>query len=620
MLKRFSIFIIAYTLGMLLHAQKPADFSERSDINMAMAPFLHGVASGDPLHDRVILWTRLTLKTAENQAEVHWEIARDTAFTQVVNQGRTFTGPDMDYTVKTDATGLEPDQWYYYRFRYRGSYSCTGRTRTFPLAGNDRMRAAVLSCQDYQHGFYNALQHLAGRNDFDVVFHLGDYIYEYAANSAIGREHEPMTEMIQLNDYRIRHSQYRLDKDLRMLHQQYPFICVWDDHETANDSWREGAQNHNSATEGSFMERKRNSTQAYAEWMPIRLPQANDNQHIYRSFRWGSLAEFYFLDTRLIDRDKQAGGPFLAVADPVLNDSSRVMLGQTQMQWLQQQMLASRAQWQVLAQQVMIAPLLFRLFNTWRVINPDQWDGYPAERERLLKFVHDNNIGNLVVLTGDIHTSWANNIPYKELRNPDGTEAYIGVEFVGTSVTSASGLNLPGVISEVRFMNPHIRYADLEHHGYFILDISPEKTQADWYFVNHVDRRKYKTYHAAGFATLSGQPLLKEMPETHASRINPALPPAEPAEKAAEKGLWLLSAAPEKESGIPVVQYYTSQAGIFDMQAFDQAGNIVCQTAVAAHKGLNYCHFKGFSNTQAIRKISCTSRKHGQEAVLLLSE
>lgn len=618
MFRKISIVIVILISCGFLYAQKPSDFAERTDINMAMAPFLHGVASGDPLQDRVILWTRLTLPAALPAAEVHWEIASDTSFRNVVNQGSVRTGPEKDYTVKADATGLQPDQWYYYRFRYNNAYSCTGRTRTFPEEGLKRIRAAVLSCQDYQNGFYNALQHLAQRNDFDVVFHLGDYIYEYAANSAVGREHEPMTEMIQLSDYRIRHSQYRLDRDLRNLHQQYPFICVWDDHETANDSWREGAHNHDPKTEGDFADRKRNSTQAYAEWMPIRLPESDNNLHIYRSFRWGQLAEFYFLDTRLIDRDEQAGGLFLSVSDSTLNDSSRVMLGRTQMQWLQQQMSQSKAQWQVLAQQVMMAPLLFRLFNTWRVINPDQWDGYPAERERLLKFIHDRKIQNLVVLTGDIHTSWANNIPYKEHRSADGSEAPIGVEFVGTSVTSASGLNLPGVISEVRFMNPHIQFADLEHHGYFILDIEAARTHADWYFVNKIDRRKYKAYHARGFETYNGESRLREAPEAKATEQNPALPPSEPAEKGPENGLWLLSTAKEKETGMPVIQYYTSKPGIFDFYACNAQGDPLYQTAVAAHKGLNYCHFKDMKSPGTLDKVRCVNRKSKQEASILV--
>lgn len=314
MYKFIGILITILSLPGFTSAQKAADFGRRSNINMAMAPFLHGVASGDPLQDRVILWTRVTLASARPSVEVYWEIARDTAFREIVNSGTLTTGPGQDYTVKADAGGLQPDHWYYYRFRCDSAWSCTGRTRTFPEHGMKKIRAAVLSCQDYQNGYYNALDHLAGRNDIDVVFHLGDYIYEYAANSSLGREHEPMTEMIRLNDYRIRHSQYRLDKDLRTLHSQYPFICVWDDHETANDSWREGAQNHNSLTEGKFGDRKKSSTQAYAEWLPIRLPESGNNERIYRNFRWGDLAEFYFLDTRLIDRDEQAGGPFFRSA------------------------------------------------------------------------------------------------------------------------------------------------------------------------------------------------------------------------------------------------------------------------------------------------------------------
>lgn len=295
------------------------------------------------------------------------------------------------------------------------------------------------------------------------------------------------------------------------------------------------------------------------------------------------------------------------------------MMGHAQMQWLQESMQASRAEWQVLAQQVMMAPLLFNLFGSWKVINPDQWDGYPAERKRLLSYIRNNNIQNLVVLTGDIHTSWASNIPFEPVVPPPAEElsSYLGVEFVGTSVTSASGLNLPGLISEVRYMNPHIQFADLEHHGYYILDITPERAQADWYFVNRIDRRKYRAWCARSFMTRAGSNRLEPASEPVAGEIRPALPPREPVSKNPGNGLWILSTSTEKESSVPVIQYYTSDAGIFDFYAYDPKGQRIYQTAVAAHKGLNYCHFRDIPPGQSVARIQCIRRKSRQEASIL---
>lgn len=354
---------LAVFMGYAQAQTDPGDYSTRSSMHPGLAPFYHGVASGDPLSDRVILWTRITLDAPVDPVTVSWVIATDTNLVNVVNSGTATTGVAKDYTVKVDATGLQPDTWYYYAFTHNNKRSLIGRTRTLPTGNNvDSLRIGVVSCQDYENGFYNAYNHLAKRNDIDAIFHLGDFIYEYGAGSSIGRDHEPATEIISLSDYRIRHSQYKLDDDLRAAMQQYPFICIWDDHETANDAYKDGADNHTEGVEGAYVDRKAHSTQAYSEWMPIRMPDPSNNVKIYRRFVWGDLMETHFLESRLLARDEQISGTgTVSVNDPAVNDTNRRLLGVEQMDWLKNGLSNSAARWQIIAQQVMMAPLLINV-------------------------------------------------------------------------------------------------------------------------------------------------------------------------------------------------------------------------------------------------------------------
>lgn len=273
--------------------------------------FSHGVASGDPLQTRVILWTRAYPSGGEaRKVKVAWQIARDEAFRHVVSHGETETGPKADYTVKVDAGGLEPATSYYYRFECEGIQSTTGRTRTLPAVDADQVSLAVVSCSNYPQGFFHVYREIAGR-DFAAVLHLGDYIYEYPEGvysnddmtSEHGRNVEPKGEVIALEDYRRRYALYRSDPDLQAVHAAHPFICVWDDHEIANDTWRTGAQNHNDG-EGDFNDRKIAALRAYHEWLPIRDNMEGDQNKIYRSFELGELATLVMMDTRLVGRDE----------------------------------------------------------------------------------------------------------------------------------------------------------------------------------------------------------------------------------------------------------------------------------------------------------------------------
>ena len=423
-------------LSLLFFSVYSQNLNPRKSLDPILYPFYHGVASGDPLSNAVILWTRFTDDTLSiDSVEINWRIATDTSMVNVINSGNGFAHVENDWTFKVDASGLSPDTWYYYDFEALNYHSIRGRTKTAPIGDNDSARFAVVSCSNYEHGYFNAYRYLRDRNDFDAVIHLGDYIYEYAAGGysagIVDRDNEPINEIITLEDYRVRYSHYRLDDDLRDLHQQYPFINVWDDHESANDSYVDGAQNHSPSTEGPWIERKSNATQAYHEWLPIRSPMPGDLQ-IYREINYGDLMSLYMLDTRLEGRSEQGG---------TSSDPNRTLLGQNQFSWLTNELKTSNTKWNILGQQVMIAPL--EVFGA--TLNDDQWDGYDYERTRLYDSITLNGIDNIIVLTGDIHTSWVNDIP---LSNYDASNCTgsVGVEYVVTSVTSP-GLGFLGTVA-----------------------------------------------------------------------------------------------------------------------------------------------------------------------------
>ena len=485
----------------------------RSMPDSTLAPFYHGVASGDPLSDRVIIWTRLTLPTPDSIAVLSWRIATDTLLQDIVGSGTVTTGIDRDFTVKVDVTGLQPGAWYYYQFEYQGAKSLTGRTRTLPVGSVERIRLAVMSCSDYQNGYYHAYRDMAQRNELDLAIHLGDYIYEYAAASTLlDRLHEPPVEIITIADYRLRHSLYKLDPDLRALHQQLPVIAVWDDHETANNAWTNGAQNHQSATEGDWQTRKKAGKQVYMEWMPIRENAVAPDQ-IYRSFNFGDLLSLYMLDTRLEGRNEQ-----LMANDPQINNADRTLVSEEQFAWLTDGIRADSARWVVLGQQVMMAPLL--AFGV--ILNTDQWDGYPAQRKRLYDFLVDEDVDNAVVLTGDIHTSWANDLPLAGYVPATG-DSSVAVEFVTTSVTSTN-LSAPVSPAFIQGLNPHVKFVDLQGHGYFVLDLTVERAQAEYVFVSDIKSPDFTSEVGPVWATQHGSRRLSP----GAVSVPPVYPPLAP--------------------------------------------------------------------------------------------
>ena len=464
-------FLLVFSFSLLSITAQIND-AARVTLTLAFKPFYHGVASGDPLSDKVILWTRCTPDTGINGSlDVYWQIATDTNFANVVNYGYTNALPDNDYTVKLDACGLQPNTWYYYMFQHNGRNSITGRTRTAPLetSDNDSARLAVVSCSDFKNGYFNVYQNIADRNDVDAVVHLGDYIYEYDNSGGNnGRTVEPANEIITQSDYRLRHSNQKLDNQLKRCHQLYPFICVWDDHETANNSWRDGAENHQ-PNEGAWDVRKWNGVNAYYEWIPIRRPDLADSFRIFRNFKWGKLANLVMLDSRLYDRDEQDGSK--------RNDSTHHLLGPVQQNWMLQQLSDTSAQWKIIGNQVMFAPL--NVFGA--PVNNDQWDGYAFQRSKIQNHILNNNINDVVIITGDIHTSWANDVPGTSYNGNTGAGS-VCVEFVGSSVTSANS-PLPIGVALIKSLNPHMKYINLDDFGYYTLDLKKNRSQADYRYL-----------------------------------------------------------------------------------------------------------------------------------------
>ena len=443
------------------------EFSQRSAVDLALYPFVHGVASGDPLHDRVIIWTRLTSEDSGSLA-VNWRVATDTGLVNVVQSGTAWARPERDRTIKVDVDSLQPNHWYYYEFEYQGRKSLIGRTRTAPLGPVDSIRVAVLSCTCYQCGFFNPYAIIADRNDLDLVIHVGDYFYEYPAEGygytlGLDRLEQPANELISLADYRIRHSWYKLDPDSRKIHQNYPFIIIFDDHEFSNDAWKGGAQHHDEATEGTWAKRLKAGYRAWMEWQPVREPADADDYLAYKELPFGDLLDFVVVDTR-IHRDQQ---DLTKIDDP-----TRTMLGPVQYNWLVEKLTQSSARWKVLVNQTMMAPLETFGGNVWSF---EQWDGYRAERQRLLDTVVHGGVDNFVVLTGDIHSAWVYN-----LRHNMGSA---GVEFVVTSSTALSRGISTWSPSVLYALNPHIKYMDLNRRGYMVVDFNRERTQCDQIYV-----------------------------------------------------------------------------------------------------------------------------------------
>lgn len=562
--------------------------------------FKHGVASGDPRADRVIIWTRVTPE-GTGAVPVRWVVARDRDLRDVVQTGELQTNADRDYTVKVDVQGLRPNQTLHYGFLCGNARSPVGRTRTLPRAGVSEVKLGVVSCSNYPFGFFNAYEALTKQEGIDAVLHLGDYLYEYGLNGyggdvalKLGRVPRPEVEIVTLGDYRLRHAQYKGEPELQAAHAMAPWIVVWDDHEVCNDSWQGGAQNHNPENnEGEWNARRAAALQAYYEWMPIRDPEPGKPfEAINRSFQWGDLLTVIMLETRLLARVEpldyakdlgpammawdftdaanpkpmapgaartaatrdlpvfiENGRPIMSGArvraiDPrnppagvsimpdvegfrrgKLADPSRALLGQAQESWLKTQLEESRAAgctWQVLGNQTVMArvtapdfsglpadlvakletlqPGIGRFLQLTKLkvpFNLDGWDGYPAQRNRLYQMLSAAD-ANPIVVTGDSHTAWAN-----ELMSEDG-RTRVAVEFAATSITSpGTGDFVKDIGADVgaAFVatNPEVKWHDPDHRGFTVLTLKRNEAVADFFTVSTVLSKEYTTAKVASF-------------------------------------------------------------------------------------------------------------------------
>ncbi|GGW32301.1 alkaline phosphatase D family protein [Streptomyces xantholiticus] len=515
----------AVAVPVLAAAASPATAAEQAPA------FLHGTASGDPLPDGVLLWTRVTPSPDAlpgsglgAETEVAWEVAEDKDFARIVARGTTTSKTASDHTVKVDVRGLRPGTSYWYRFTAGATVSPAGRTRTAPAAdaATPGVRFGVVSCANWEAGWFSAYRHLAARSDLDAVLHLGDYIYEYATGGypekeyAV-RQHEPGHEIVTLADYRLRHATYKTDPDLQALHAAHPLIAIWDDHEFANDAWTGGAENHTPGAEGEWAARVAAAKQAYFEWMPVR---ASTEGTVYRRLRFGKLADLHLLDLRSF-RSQQT-----RIGNGDVDDPDRTLTGRAQLDWLKAGLAASDASWQLVGTSVMVSPVAFGslpahllepiaeltgLPKEGLAVNVDQWDGYTDDRRELLAHLTQRGIENTVFLTGDIHMAWANDVPVRAATYPLSPSA--ATEFVVTSVSSDNLDDLlhvaPGTVSlvasaAVRAANRHVKWVDMDAHGYGVLDVTAERSQMDYYTISDRTKQDASSSWSRSYRTLSG--------------------------------------------------------------------------------------------------------------------
>ncbi|HCE4640053.1 TPA: alkaline phosphatase D family protein [Vibrio parahaemolyticus] len=515
-----------------------------SDDNESVAvSFEHGVASGDPTQTQVIIWTRVT--TAASYVDVSWQVASDMEFSNVVQSGVFTTDTGRDFTVKVDVQNLNANSQYYYRFMVGEMMSEVGKTQTLPEDGVEKASMAVVSCANYPAGYFHVYREILNQHEqspFDVVLHLGDYIYEYGAGgyasedaAALGREPSKGTECITLDDYRKRYAQYRQDADLQALHAKLPMIAVWDDHELANDTWKNGAENHQD-DEGSFIDRRAAAAAAWTEWLPVR-ENTFSNMLIYRQFSFGNLVNLMMLDTRLVGRDKpldyfSLNAPTMEAIGGLVAQSrsaDRELLGTEQLAWLMNEFNTHDAKWNVLGQQVLMSRMelpssvmtaMFQLFTSTEEkkteallavntaitgyladpsadpislpYNLDAWDGYYVEREKVYQLAKASS-GNFVCLAGDTHNAWASEL--KDVSNNP-----IGVEFATSSVSSP-GLEEylaldPVAIAQMEYTLPHLvselQWADIKQRGFMRVTFTADAAQSTWYLVSTIKDKKYQ--------------------------------------------------------------------------------------------------------------------------------
>ncbi|KAH7128310.1 phosphodiesterase/alkaline phosphatase D precursor [Dendryphion nanum] len=521
--------------------------------------FTHGVASGDPHPDSVILWTRVS-PTSDNDISnvtvsgyaklfdhdneqyvavskapicVEYKVALDQNLTNVADFGKVYTSSDVDYTIKVEARKLKPYTTYFYQFNVCNSNttSLLGRTKTTPNEDDDlaKVAIAVYSCSNYPFGFFNAYGNTVRKDSVDYVVHLGDYIYEYGNGeygwgNSLGRIPLPDREIITLYDYRKRIATYRTDLDLVASHQQFPWIPVWDDHEVADNTWRDGMAHLNN-TEDSFDheggiavdQRKMHAVRAYFEWMPIRQVDMDDNLRIWRSFSIGKLVDLIMLDTRNYDRSITDLYWNTDYVHSISNDAGRSLMGSRQENWFYRQLQRSAnrgATWRIIGSQVIFSRInQSAALGNENPLNYDAWDGYQSNKNRTLSLLYENNIGNNIFLAGDSHASWVSDLTWLDGRpyNKSTGEGAIGVEFAGSAVTSPCpyGANISLATANnystwLQNANDELQWQDLYYRGYYELHLGRDEMEARYFGLPTIKERIGWEISLANFTVKTG--------------------------------------------------------------------------------------------------------------------
>lgn len=471
-------------------------------------PFTLGVASGDPEPDGVVIWTRLDsnplsgASSITGPVRVRWEVSEDEGFSKVAQSGTALATPQLGHSVHVELQGLLPHRWYYYRFHVGSESSVVGRTRTAPAydVSPDMMKFAFTSCQHYETGFFNGYPHMQ-KEDLDLVIHLGDYIYEYAGKEGKARKHIGK-EIESLQEYRVRYSQYRLDKDLQETHRLFPWVVTWDDHEFDNN-YADLVSEEEGISPEAFLTRRMNAYQAYYEFMPLRrrsFPQGPDMK-LYRGCQYGRLANFHVLDTRQYRTD-QPNGDHQKPMEGKVFDQKATMLGKQQEQWLMKNLVQSPSTWNVITQQVMMAALN-RGEGEEKRYSMDQWTGYEVSRRRLLRFFHERGIPNPVVLTGDIHVNWVNNL---QLDFEDPNSPLVGTEFVGTAMSSGgNGGNVIPEFERAAAQNDFVQWYN-SNRGYVSCEITPDLWKTHFRATPFVDKHGAPIETKATYVVENGKP------------------------------------------------------------------------------------------------------------------
>lgn len=497
--------------GLILAGQRPTRVLAQT--RFSSYPFTLGIASGDPLPDGIVLWTRLAPDPLNGggmppgDVPVTCTVATDEALQNVVLRESTFARATFGHSVHCEISGLEPGRDYWYRFEAGGEESPVGRTRTAPAPGTplSQLRFAFASCQDYENGFFTAYENMANE-DLDLVVHLGDYIYEEGAETETVRQHNG-PEIITLDDYRNRYALYRLDPNLQAVHAAFPWTFTWDDHEVDNNYSNFAPEDEQSARD--FALRRAAAYQVYYEHMPLRRPSVSRGAflQLYRRLSFGDLVTFNVLDTRQYRTDQPCGDEFGPQCEDTFS-AAATMTGQRQEAWLLSGLNRSSARWNVLAQQTMFAQ--FDFGNTAAIpvdfFNPDQWDGYVAQRNRIIEFLEARRPSNPIVITGDIHSSWVHDIK-TDFDNP--TSETIATEFVGTSISSSFGDNEEETNAIVALAvpgNPHTKFFDGLNRGYVRCTVTPDTWQADYRTVDTVEAPTSGVQTLASFVVENGQP------------------------------------------------------------------------------------------------------------------